>query len=465
MPHFVTQCHATMFLQLAAPAVILRRMLLIYNILLWFAFPFVVFFYGAKLLRRGKYRKGFAQRFGCLPEEILACRPGRPRIWVHAVSVGEVTAAAPIIVSLRERLPDAAIVLSTTTDTGQEMARRLVTGANAFFYYPLDISFVVRRVIEQVRPDIFVPVETELWPNLIHRCRKQGLKIVMVNGRLSPRSFKNYARTRCFWKGTLAALDKIGVITAADAERFRFLGMPPERVHVLGNAKYDGLAAMTSPSLREEIGVRLNIAPGDHILVAGSTHEGEEKIVFDVYRKLLESYPDCKLIIVPRHIERAQAVLSLARETGFPDAIMVTELMQGRKRLDERIIIVDIIGELFKVYSLATVVFCGGSLAPRGGQNILEAAAWGKVVFYGPCMDDFQEEKALLEAVGAGIAVRDGNELAEGILKLLADPVAMTSRGEAGRRAVAANAGAAARYGQMISEQLGNHASSCGQEK
>ncbi len=454
-----------MFLQLAAPAAILRRMLLIYNMLFWLAFPFVILFYGAKLLRRGKYRKGFAQRFGFLPPEILDRRSGSPRIWVHAVSVGEVTAAAPIIASLRARLPNAAIFLSTTTDTGQEMALRLVTGANAFFYYPLDISFVVRRVIEQVRPDIFVPVETELWPNLIRRCRKQGLKILMVNGRLSPRSFRNYARTRFFWKSILPALDGIGVITAADAERFRFLGMPPERLQVIGNAKYDSLAAMTSVALQEEISLRLNIAPGDHVLVAGSTHEGEEKIVFDVYSRLLEIYPDYKLIIVPRHTERAQAVLSLAKEAGFPDAIMITELMQGRKRLEERIVIVDVIGELFKVYSLATVVFCGGSLVPRGGQNILEAAAWGKVIFYGPFMDDFREEKVLLEAVGAGIAVRDGIDLAEGILKLLADPASLTSRGEAGRRAVAGNAGAAAHYGEMICEQLGKATSSYGQAR
>ena len=447
-----------MFLQLATLVAILRRMLLIYNILLWLSFPFVVFFYGAKLLRRGKYRKGFAQRFGFLPEEILDCQPGGPRIWVHAVSVGEVTAAAPIIASLRERVPDAVIFLSTTTDTGQEMARRLVTGAHAFFYYPLDISFVVRRVIEQLRPDIFVPVETELWPNLIRRCRKQGLKIVMVNGRLSPRSFRSYARTRFFWKSILPALDGIGVITAADAERFRFLGMPPERVQVIGNAKYDSLAAMTSAVLREEISLRLNIASGDHVLVAGSTHEGEEKIVFDVYSRLLEIDPDYKLIIVPRHTERAQAVLSLAQEAGLTDTIMVTELARGRQRMDERIVIVDVIGELFKVYSLATVVFCGGSLVPRGGQNILEAAAWGKVIFYGPFMDDFLEEKALLETVGAGIAVHNGAELAEGILKLLADPASLTSRGEAGRCAVAANAGASARYGEMIGEQLGKPA-------
>lgn len=425
-------------------------MLVIYNILLWMAAPFVLLYYGIKMIMTGKSRKGIRQQFGFIPKKIFAGMEGRPCIWVHAVSVGEVTAAAPIIVALREKLPGACIVLSTTTDTGQEMAHRIVTAASVFIYYPLDISFAVRRVVDKVRPDIFVPVETELWPNFIRYCRSRGVKIVMANGRLSPRSFRKYTLTRFFWKDILGAVYGIGAISETDAERFRFLGMPPDRVKVFGNAKYDSLAARTSPAIQEEISLRLNISLEEPVLVAGSTHEGEEKIILDVYRKFLDSYPDGKLIIAPRHIERAEAVVALTREKGFEDIITMAEIAGGRNRRDERIIIVNVIGELFKVYSLATMVFCGGSLVPKGGQNILEAAAWGKVIFYGPFMDDFLEEKALLEAAGAAMTVRDGGELLEGILKMMTYPDVLARRGEEGRRMVAANVGASGRYAEFI---------------
>jgi 3-deoxy-D-manno-octulosonic-acid transferase len=272
----------------------------------------------------------------------------------------------------------------------------------------------------------------------------------MVNGRISPRSFQKYAATRFFWKGVLDAIIETGVISQVDAERLRVLGMPPSRMHIMGNAKYDSLAAVASHELREEAGKRLNITSADKVFVAGSTHEGEEKIILDVYQGLLNKYPDFKLILIPRHPERAQAVLALARESGFNDCITLTELIAGRPRSNERIIIIDVIGELFKVYSLATVVFCGGSLVPKGGQNILEPAAWGKVIFYGPSMDDFREEKDLLEKTGTGITVGSGSELLEGILKLMSDPDDLIKRGEEGRKMVIANTGAAEKYAEMV---------------
>jgi 3-deoxy-D-manno-octulosonic-acid transferase len=425
-------------------------MLFLYNILLWVAALFLVPWYTVRMMRTGKYRQGFGQRLGFLPPAILAGLTGRPRLWFHAVSVGEVTAAAAIIAALRKRLPGAAIILSTTTDTGQEMARRIVTAANALIYYPLDIPCAVRRAIDNLRPDIFVLTETELWPNFIGYCRERRVNILMANGRLSPRSFRRYRLTCFFWKGILAAFAGVGVISELDAERFRSLGAPAGRLKVCGNAKYDSLAAQTSAALLAEMQTRLNIGAGDPVLVAGSTHEGEETVILGVYGRLLRTYPGCKLIIVPRHVERASSVVALIREAGFGDMITMSSIIGGRQRRDERVIVVDIIGELFKVYGLATVVFCGGSLVAKGGQNIMEAAAWGKVIFYGPFMDDFREERMLLENAGAGITVRDGDELLTGILKMMADRSAMARRGEAGRRLVAANSGAADRYVDMI---------------
>ena len=431
-------------------------MFLLYNLLLTVAAVFVVPYYGLKILFTGKYRTSVGPKFGFNRPDVYARMRGTPRIWVHAVSVGEVTAAAPIMASLRRDFPDACLVLSTGTETGQGMARRLIPEATALLYFPLDIPRVIRKMVRLVRPEMFVLTETELWPNFIRICRERGIRVAMVNGRLSPRSFRRYHFSRFFWRRILKNVCVMGVISETDARRARAIGMAPEKIHVLGNAKYDGLAARVSPEIQEEMARRLNFAAGEKVLVAGSTHEGEEAVVLEVFRKLLTVHSDFKLILVPRHIERAGEVMKLVRQAGFDDVLTLTEIDQGRKRRNERVLVVDVIGELFKVYSLATVVYCGGSLVPRGGQNILEPSAWGKVVLYGPFMEDFRDEKALLEEAGAGITVKNGTDLAEQIMSLLRDPEVMADRGLSAGRAVAANRGASERYADLIKEVLLN---------
>jgi len=334
------------------------------------------------------------------------------------------------------------------------MAHGLITGVDAFIYFPLDISFAVNKMLNLVRPDVFVLVETELWPNFLAACHKRNIQVVMVNGRISPRSFMKYCRTRFFWKPILGNLDEAGMITEVDADRIRQIGLNHARIQVLGNAKYDALAAMVSPTLREDIVRRFNLRPDEKILVAGSTHPGEEDVVIQVYQELLKRYPDFKLILVPRHIERTQDVMVLLQQADLYDIITISKMRSGQVREQERVIVVDVIGELFKVYSLATVVYCGGSLVPRGGQNILEAAAWGKVIFYGPSMEDFSQEAALLEDAGAGIRIANQQELLKNILQLLADPEDLLRRGENGRVAVQANMGAAERYARMVIRRL-----------
>ncbi len=430
-------------------------MLVLYNILLTLAAALAVPYYGAKILFTGKYRHSIGPKFGFNRPDLYESMQGTPRIWVHAVSVGEVTAAAPIMAALRADFPGACLVLSTGTETGQEMARRLVAEATAIIYYPLDLPHVVRKLIRLVRPDIFVLTETELWPNFLQACRDQGIKVILVNGRLSGRSFHKYVRTRFFWRQILKNIDQVGVISEIDAQRARAIGMAPEKIHVLGNAKYDGLAAKVSPALQEETATRLNMAAGGRVLVAGSTHEGEETVILAVFRKLLAVYHDFRLILVPRHIERAVEVTNLVRQTGF-NGLALTQIDQGRTMRDEKVLVVDRIGELFKIYSLATVVYCGGSLVPKGGQNILEPAAWGKVVFYGPSMEDFRDEKILLEAVGAGIPVSDGAELADKMLALLRTPETLAGKGQAAGQVVAANRGASQRYATLIGNVLLN---------
>ena len=426
-------------------------MYILYNIILWITALILAPYFLLKIIFTGKYRNSVLQKFGGRQTKILENIQGGPRVWIHAVSVGEVTAAAPIVASLKKKRPEVKIIFSTWTETGQEMAKKFIKDDVTFMYFPIDIPVVVRKVIAMVNPDVFVLVETELWPNFLHVCEKSRIKTLMVNGRISPRSYRRYRLTNFLWKKILNNLNFAGMISDVDAQRIRDIGMDAAKIQVLGNAKYDGLAAKVSPELQKEITRRLNAKENERFFVAGSTHPGEDEIVIDVYRKLLERYPDFRLILVPRHIERTNDVIRLSEQAGFHDVIKLSEIHNGRPRNNENIIIVDVIGELFKVYSLASIVFCGGSLVPKGGQNILEAAAWGKVIFYGPSMEDFSQEKTLLEAAGCGITIRNGEELFSGMMQMLVNPEALTRRGEKGRAVVLANIGASQRYADLIS--------------
>jgi len=430
-------------------------MYILYNTIL-FAATFVILpYFLLKMVFTGKYRKSLVQKLGGRQTQILTNLGGGPRVWVHAVSVGEVTAAAPIVASLKLKRPEIKIIFSTSTETGQQIAQQLVKGADAFIYFPLDIPYVVRKIIRLVNPVVFVMVETELWPNFLQACKLNAVKTLMVNGRISTRSYNKYRLTRYFWRRVLADLSAAGMIAEVDASRMKSIGMAEDRIEVLGNAKYDALAAMAAPALQEEIARRVNQRAGERFFVAGSTHPGEEEIVIRVYQRLLKHYPDFKLIIVPRHVERTAAIRELLQLAGLPDVITMTDMNNGKIREKERIIIVNVIGELFKIYSLATIVYCGGSLVPKGGQNILEAAAWGKVIFYGPSMEDFSEEKILLEDVGCGVTISNEEELLHRILQALEHPEELEMRGARGKAVVAANMGAAVRYAEMINRALG----------
>ena len=429
-------------------------MYILYNIVLFIAAIFIASYFLLKVIFTGKYRKSIIPKLGGRQTKILTNLNDGQRVWIHAVSVGEVTAAAPIVASLKMKKPEIKIIFSTSTETGQEMARRFIKGADAFIYFPLDIPFVVRKIIKSANAHVFVLVETELWPNFLRVCKECRMKTLMVNGRISPRSYKRYLKTAFFWRRILDNLDEAGMISVVDAERIKAIGLDSAKVKVLGNAKYDGLAAMVSPALQKEISLRFNAGEDEKFFVAGSTHEGEEKIVISVYQDILKRYPEFKLIIVPRHIERTNDVVSLLQQANFNDVIKLSDINNGCLRANERIIIVDVIGELFKVYSLATIVYCGGSLVPKGGQNILEAAAWGKVIFYGPSMEDFSQERTLLEEVGCGITIKSEEEMSRGIINLLSCPEEIISRGEKGREVVLANIGASARYADLISKYI-----------
>jgi 3-deoxy-D-manno-octulosonic-acid transferase len=430
-------------------------MYILYNTILLVAAILGIPYYFFKMAFTGKYRKSLIPKLGGRQAQILANLKNTSRVWVHAVSVGEVTAAAPIVASLKQIRPEVEIIFSTSTETGQEMAHRLVKYVDAFIYFPLDIPCVIRKMIRLVNPGVFVMVETELWPNFLKVCSLRNIKTLMVNGRVSPRSFPKYQLTKVFWKRVLANLCAAGMIARIDADRIKNIGMDAGKIQILGNAKYDALAAMASPELHKEIADLFNVREEERFFVVGSTHQGEEEVIIKVYKELIKKYPDFKLIIVPRHIERTKEVIDLLHKYNLDDLITVTEVKNGKNRQKERIIVVDVIGVLFKVYSLAEVVYCGGSLVPKGGQNILEAAAWGKVIFYGPSMEDFSEEKALLENVDAGVTIRNTAELLQEINRALENPEELKRRGARGKAIVVANMGAATRYADLINRHLG----------
>ncbi len=422
----------------------------IYNLFLLLLLPLLLL----AMVSIGRYRAGLGERFGFIPKEVREAMKGEPRIWVNGVSVGEVVVISSLIKALKVLYPSSCILLSTTTKTGKEMARKVVEGASSFIYYPLDLPWVVRRAMRIVSPHIFITSEMELWPNFQRMAKMMGAKTMLVNGRVSNRSWGKYRMTRFLWRRVLENVDTMSMISDLDAERIESMGADPERIIVTGNLKYDYVSDQTKPRYEREMRDLFNIWDEEMAFLAASTHKGEDGIVIEAYRGFLERFPNMVFIIVPRHPERKGEVQKLLRDYVFNDSILGTEIKKGKKRGNEKVIILDTIGELFKVYSLATLVFCGGSLVPKGGQNILEPASWGKVVLYGPSMDDFLDAKGLLEGVGAGIEVRNIDELLQRGMELLTRPGELKRRGQMGREVIYAHQGSAKRNAELAKKLL-----------
>ena len=428
-------------------------MYIFYNLLLW-AFGLIALpLFLAKMTFSRKKREIFGQKLGFIPQDTLARMKGSPRIWVHAVSLGEVSAIHPLIRKLRESYPEACLMLSTTTESGQGIARERVLEATGTFFYPLDFPFVVRQVIRQMRPDLFVIAETEIWPNFLRIVKEEGARTLLANGRISDRSFERYRRTRFFWMGVLDNLDAMSMIRVQDGERIIGMGANPVKVFVNGNCKFDQAAISAEPAFHEEMKNLLRITDEELVFIAGSTHEGEEEAVIRAFLRIRPRHPDMILILVPRHIDRSPWVEKLLERYGIEDKIRRSK-MNGKGREGARVVVWDTFGELFKVYSVGTIVFCGASLVPRRGQNILEPAAWGKVVLYGPSMEDFLDAHLLLSSVNAGIMVQNEEELADRCLYLLDHPQELKERGEAGRESLLAQRGATQRNLELARKLL-----------
>ena len=421
-----------------------------YSLLIYFFSLVFLPYMAIKLLLRGKKRAGVRQRFGYFKEGFFGQTSGK-RVWIHAVSVGETLAAVPLVKALKARHPDISIYFSTVTETGNAVATDKAGTDARVFYFPFDLGLVVRKVVRLVKPDIFVVVETEIWPNLIKVMSDNRIPAVLVNGRISPRSFKGYSRARFFFKKVLAMIAGFNMQTQADAERIKSLGAPPERVRVAGNVKFDQACV----SLKEgqiTTKARLGIPESATVFIAGSTHEGEEADVLKAYRRVLESIPETVLVLAPRHPERLAGVASLIVREGFRHRLRSMETVE---RLPvPGVLLVDTMGELAGMYRVGDINFVGGSLVPVGGHNILEPVAFGKPVFFGPHMHNFAEISAILKDCGVGIEVKDGTQLAREAVRLIQEPERVEQLGKVAKDALVKNRGALERNVELIEKFL-----------
>lgn len=407
-----------------------------------------------RLLSSPKYRAGLRQRMGYLPREVIASRGRGKRLWVHAVSVGEVLACAPLIEELKGKYPELKIVLSTVTKTGNQTAAQKVKGADHIIYFPFDFPWTVNRVVSELSPDAVAIVETEIWPNFLRQLRRANIPSLVINGRISPSSFKGYRKVRFFIKSVLSEVSLFSMQTEEDARRVLALGADKAAVMVTGNIKFDQSPHPTSPDKAEKYAKMFGLGHG-LLFLAGSTHEGEEDAVLQAYGALKEEFPHLHLIIAPRHPERWDRVGKLIVERGFPAVRRSTLSPEGAVAGADPVILLDTLGELADLYALAAVSFVGGSLVPKGGHNVLEAAAQGKAVLFGPHMFNFKEISRLLLEVGGGIEVQDAPDMVEKARRLLQNA---DEREDMGRRAISvvhANRGALKRNIELVEKYLG----------
>jgi len=402
-------------------------------------------------MRHKKYVGSLGQRLGYLPLSFNL--DGDQSIWVHAVSVGEVLTARPLIADLRRQYPRLKLFLSTTTLTGQQLARRDVRDVDAVFYFPFDWTFTARRTLNLVRPRLFVMMETEIWPNLLRECRRRGVTTVLVNGRISFRSFPRYRLVRPFFRRVLGDVDHFCVQGEETARRLVELGADPAKVTITGSLKFDSLDATAAPGRgRERVLRYFRVSPNRPVLVAGSTLKGEEEAVIRSFNRIRTAANHALLVIAPRHPERFGDVERICRQEGLA-TIRRSELpIDAEPRADA--VILDTIGELAQVYQVATAVFVGGSLVPWGGHNILEPAVFGRPIVFGPHMQNFAEIAAVFLGNDAAMQVRSGRELEEVMVSLMADPVRRASLGAAARALVEANRGSKDRTMAAIAHLL-----------
>lgn len=427
-------------------------MFLLYHTAAIFLLPAICAWLVLKLARRRDYFKCFSERLGNLRADASCgkaasdhpelCAP--PRFWLHAVSAGEATASLPLMAALRGRYPDSYIAISTSTPAGRAILEKSPVFLDRIFYCPLDFFWVVRRVAAKIAPTIFILVETDLWPALIHCLTARQVPVLLVNGRIS----KRRVRVGALFRPVFGLLSHICVQTKVDAERALRIGIPRDKISVTGNLKFvQALSQLAAPQISKE---RYAMPEGAFLLIAGSTHPGEEEELLDCCDQLRRRGQNVHLMIAPRHLERLESIAGLVARRGY-----APQHWSGFTAWREnQITLVDSVGNLPRLYSLADFVFVGGSFVKRGGHNILEPAAWGKPIFFGPFMENYSSIAEATEREGAAIRVASGVELAAHIETLIHDPARAAAMGRRACAVVRNNQGVIERDLSMIEALL-----------
>jgi 3-deoxy-D-manno-octulosonic-acid transferase len=424
-------------------------MYLLYSAALAAAAALALPYFFVQGLRHGKYLDTFRARWGRLPEDLLrSAADSSGSIWLHAVSVGEVLACPRLVADLRARLPGRRIFVSTTTTTGQEAARKRLA-ADGLFYCPFDFAFAVRRVLKSVRPAILIVAETELWPNLLHEARAAGVKVIVVNARISDRSFPRYRALRFFFGRVLGDAHLLLAQSQEDARRCGEIGARPDAVRVTGSLKYDQAEPAALPVW---LSATLTAWTADGALLAGSTAEGEEEHVLKAWAAFRVRRPNLRLIVAPRRPERFDRVADLIRARGL-GLVRRSALVPGTPITGD-VLLIDTMGELAAMYNYAEVAFVGGSLVPHGGQNPLEPAWFGRPAVVGPSMTNFREITATMLAGKAIKQVRSGDELPAAMEALFLDREGARAMGQRARSILEQNRGATARTVEALVQLL-----------
>ena len=428
----------------------------IYNILFTLFFWLSAPFYFFKMWRRGGWLNGFGQRFGRFNSKVKQAVTNRHVLWIHAVSVGEVNICTHLIRAMEPRLPNLKVVVSTTTSTGMAELNRKLPSHIQKIYYPIDRREYVSRSIMSIHPQAVVLIEAEIWPNFLWRARELRISTFLVNARLSHRSYRGYKRFRFLFRSIFAGFDGVGCESEADAERLRTLGCRPEAVRVVGNLKFDA-AQLDERRLVNVTALmsQLGMPEGARLLVAGSTHAGEESIIGEVFLRLRARFPELYLVVVPRHFERGKEAGRDLAARGVRFVYRSEMSVTTRYKPNEiDCLLLNTTGELKYFYEEAAVVFVGKSLTAEGGQNPIEPGALGKAMVFGPNMQNFESiAKALVENKGA-VQVSDPAELETALGDLLADPARAAELGRKAQQVVRDNSGGIERTVDMIVEQL-----------
>lgn len=387
-------------------------------------------------MRLGKYRVGLKARLGSVPSHLKNAHPNA--IWVHAVSVGEVLAVSQMITDLQKKYPDRQVFISTTTATGQALARQRF-GAERVFFMPLDFSFAVRPYLKTLRPQLLILAETEFWPNLLRLAGKHGVMIATVNARISDRSFPRYQRFQWFFRRVLSEIDLFLAQTEEDASRLRAIGAATERVGVSGNLKFDIRPGMQSVLVND---LRTAIGKNGPVLVCGSTAEGEEELILQAFKAVQQKFPAAVMILAPRHPERFEKVVALISSAGF--LLQRRSVWSSTQPIQPGVFLLDSVGELAAIYALADIAFVGGSLVPTGGHNILEPAQYGAAIIVGPHTFNFREIVSIFEK-GNAVRAATSETLTPQLLELLSNPEQRKLLGSRARELFARYSGATQR--------------------